>query len=81
MQSKNVLVYPNPTSTTLFIDLEYEQASQIHIIDATGRILKREILVSGSNTIDVSSLPSGTYRLKVISNEGTFYSGFVKLDR
>jgi trimeric autotransporter adhesin len=64
-------VYPNPAKeeATLSITCEVEQTLSWQIIDNTGRVLltKQAVLRKGNNniSIDVRTLPAGTYFIKV----------------
>ena len=55
-------VYPNPTRDNLYIDLP--DATEIMIVDMTGKIIQKEFLKSGLNIINVSGLNSGMYIIK-----------------
>jgi len=58
-------IYPNPSDDQLFIALT--EATQITIIDANGKIIRKERLKVGTNTINVSSLTAGVYFIKSAS--------------
>lgn len=59
------IIYPNPTTEQLFI--ESTEATDITIIDTTGKIISMTRLTAGTNVISVSSLPVGVYFLKPAS--------------
>lgn len=70
--SNDNVIFPNPTSGVLNVNIAYESAS---ITDLQGR----EFLVAnGEKTIDVSSLSSGCYLLRIISAEGSSIYKFIK---
>ena len=70
--SHDNVISPNPTSDVLNVNIAYEFAS---ITDLQGR----EFLVAkGEKTIDVSTLTSGCYLLRIISAEGSSVYKFVK---
>ena len=62
-----ILVYPNPTSETLTIELENNLIlEKVNIYNTLGQVIKTE-----SNTnIDVSKLQKGTYFVEVVTNNG-----------
>jgi hypothetical protein len=64
-------IYPNPTSSELFIDITSELNTQVvsNISDANGRVVKSSnfTLVKGlnKNKMNLTELPNGTYFVKV----------------
>lgn len=59
-------IYPNPSSNYLNIDLiTISDNVYYHLISTTGNIVKTGMLKSGSQTIDISQLASGSYILKI----------------
>lgn len=67
----NIQVYPNPATTQLIIDPAGARIQYFELRDGYGRLLKR--FEDPGNSMDVQSLPSGLYWIR-ISLEG---SGFV----
>jgi hypothetical protein len=55
-------IYPNPATDQLFIDLN--EATEIIIVDMTGKTIQRETLKSGNNIVNVNYLSSGVYIIK-----------------
>lgn len=78
------MVYPNPTSGELNIDIrgiDTDSENRIRIIDMNGRVLTSRIIRGSGNvlTMDVSSLDAGVYVYEVFNAEGTISKGrFVK---
>lgn len=64
-------VYPNPTNDFLFIGISKDVTAEI--VDMNGRVLVSNINVSANSrkSVDVSSLPSGLYTIRVFSNDYT----------
>lgn len=63
-QSKNNFIfYPNPTSSTVFIEGEY--VGQIELTDITGKLLKQIKKTDSKIEVSVSDLPKGFYLIKV----------------
>lgn len=78
-------VYPNPSYGTITIssNLPSKSIGKISIHDNAGReILNVDIEANNQNlstTIDTKTLPSGTYFIKVLSNQGIYQKRFVKI--
>lgn len=56
-----VQVFPNPVSNTLHVDVAGQDYSHLVVYDVVGRQVRQHSVSSGTNTIDVKSLPSGSY--------------------
>ncbi len=63
----NVKVYPNPTSDFLHIDTNEDLASY-EIYNVLGQEVKKDKMLI--NTIDLSSLPTATYFIKLTTQQG-----------
>ncbi|MGZ3866560.1 MAG: T9SS type A sorting domain-containing protein [Bacteroidia bacterium] len=60
-----LIVYPNPTSSTINIEMKSDKKqNKIQIIDVFGKELFNTTTKNKTETIDVSSLPSGLYFIK-----------------
>jgi hypothetical protein len=67
----NVLLFPNPTSTILNIQLENfdpETSGSVKIVNLDGRVVYTIEEIGGNNQLDVSTLPNGTYILQLQIN-------------
>jgi hypothetical protein len=73
--SREITIYPNPVINSLFIS-DLVPGCEITIIDSQGKIVANIRTVS--NKIDVSSLNSGIYTLKIVTSTGTTVKKFVK---
>ncbi|MCD9856316.1 T9SS type A sorting domain-containing protein [Epilithonimonas sp. JDS] len=64
-KSKEMKVYPNPTTGVFKIDLDSN--SEVKIFDMTGKsiVSKNSQIDGNSQTFDISNLPKGTYILKI----------------
>jgi hypothetical protein len=77
--AKYMVVYPNPATDKLVINLSPEEDNNlkaISLIDVTGRTMissesSKQLLVPGVKTIDVSSYSSGVYLLNIQVGENT----------
>jgi aminopeptidase N len=58
-----LLIYPNPTSETLFVNNQTENA-ELTIFNLDGKIVKSQSLIIGENKVDIKTLAKGTYILK-----------------
>ena len=80
-----ISLYPNPVRERLTVDLLSGYAGRVELVitDATGRQLQRQYLDKVADLhrtrLDVSALPTGTYRLQVIENNRQSIKQFVKL--
>jgi len=71
-------LYPNPSTTTLFIDgLQFHEDISINVIDIYNRVLKSRI--EYNSRIDVSELPAGIYNIVVQKGSELKVKQFVKL--
>lgn len=66
----DVIVFPNPTNTTLNILLHNPQRTQYKITNIRGLIVKEGFLHSSDNQFDISDLTNGTYLLQIIYLDG-----------
>ncbi len=57
-QNSDIVLYPNPTSSTL--NIEVKQQTLITIVNVLGEVVKTET-INGLSTIDVSALNAGIY--------------------
>ncbi|GDX48224.1 hypothetical protein LBMAG25_10420 [Bacteroidota bacterium] len=70
-------IYPNPTNSTLFIKTAYLSSFQFSIINAMGQVIMQGRL--NDNSIDVSSLQSGIYFVRLKDENGQWFnSKFIK---
>ena len=65
-------IYPNPATTTLWVELPAE--APLEIFDAMGRCIIRTKATDGRTQLDVSALPQGVYILRT----GNAASKFIK---
>jgi len=69
-------VYPNPTEDQL--NFQSLERGNLSILDLSGRIVLSAVAAKGKNTIDVKSLPSGIYLLRLESEQTASSARFVK---
>jgi hypothetical protein len=70
-QDENLIVYPNPANTILFIKKQTEKISQYEIVNIFGQIVVCGIV--GEGGIDILHLPIGIYFIKI----GTYSEKFM----
>ena len=61
---------PNPATSSLLVSAPEEQGT-LTVLDIQGRQLFSANLVSGSCTLDISHLPSGTYIVELVPADGS----------
>lgn len=63
--SQNFKFYPNPTSNSLYLELENEVIKDIYIFDLNGKLIISQKNIN--NQINLSDLQTGTYLIKTDS--------------
>lgn len=78
-EGKALIVYPNPTQSSLKIRMLSEpgKIQQISIYNSDGKEIVRRTIDSAEETIDTSSLPSGTYLIKLVSGNRLTVERFI----
>ena len=66
-------IYPNPANNQVRIELANDQAAELSIMNTLGQVIRTVALDKIDNTIDISSLNSGLYVLR-ISQGGSVYT-------
>jgi len=74
-------VYPNPTNSVLRIEAVNKPATisntlSLEIFNVVGELIQNQKLID--NTIDLSDLPSGTYLLRITTNDGAVVKRIIK---
>ncbi|WP_426483276.1 T9SS type A sorting domain-containing protein [Flavobacterium sp. 2] len=75
-ETSKVVLYPNPVSDILYISKSTQTIEQVLIYNMSGTLVKS----AGKDTesIDLSALISGTYLVKVNTNDGSFNQTILK---
>ncbi|MBL0358080.1 MAG: T9SS type A sorting domain-containing protein [Chitinophagaceae bacterium] len=69
---KNLLLYPNPASSVLNVNLSgFAGTINGKLYNSTGQLIASRQLLNGTNSIAVDRLPAGTYALVVNEQDGT----------
>lgn len=77
--SDSVVLYPNPASTKIYLSLDTE-VEQLQVLDYLGKQWMNFInFPNEKHEINVESLPTGNYILRIQSNNGYLHLKFSKL--
>lgn len=68
-----ISIYPNPTSEK--VKVEAEDVTRIDVYNVNGQLVKS---VSENNIVDISTLPSGIYTLRVATMKSSFVCKVIK---
>ncbi|MBK6264871.1 choice-of-anchor J domain-containing protein [Marivirga sp. S37H4] len=74
---KDVIVYPNPTKSQLFIELGNNKTYTYKVISLQGSVLKSG-KGTGQKTVDVSELSGGVFLLEVSQDDKAYRTRIVK---
>ena len=77
MTSTSLLVYPNPVNDRLYIEAEVE-IEEVVVYDVFGRQQELSAISGQQSVVDVTSLNSGVYFVKVVTRNGETVKRFVK---
>ena len=62
--------FPNPANDVVVVTTSGFEAHAFQVLDATGRVVLSQRLVSGRNTINVANLANGTYHMVLDQERG-----------
>ena len=73
ISNNSVSLYPNPATAQFTIALPKAMKAEVRVFDISGKLLiyETESSISNRHSVDVSSLSSGTYFVRINSEEGT----------
>ncbi len=71
----NVKIFPNPAQNNLNIQLTNSESDLINldVLDISGKLIKSEAFRTSSYGLDVSTMMSGTYLIRLRSEDATYY--------
>ena len=72
-----VLIYPNPVSSIINIDLGDSIASKVILFDMNGRVMQTENIVNSSG-IEICNLANGMYLMQITTDKGVVSKKIVK---
>ncbi|CAC9976510.1 DUF7619 domain-containing protein [Flavobacterium panici] len=77
--ANSLIFYPNPVNNVLFINkAEDQEISSLSIYNTLGQVVIAYTNAKNLTSIDVSKLPSGSYFIKVNSNNRVLNTAFIK---
>jgi len=71
-----MLLYPNPVKDKLYLNTTVKNETTVEIFDVTGKLIRQEDL--NTNFIDVNSLQSGVFVVKITEQSKTHFFKFIK---
>jgi hypothetical protein len=75
---KEILIYPNPATDVITIQMSNTEASTIEIIDVTGKVVLIRNNQAQRATIDINNLPNGIYLVRVSSGSNMEVQKIIK---
>jgi serine protease AprX len=72
-EESDVLIYPNPASDKITVQLDEKEIILIEISDLSGKVLK----TAEGNQLYISEFEDGVYLCKIIHNEGVYLLKFI----
>jgi ligand-binding sensor domain-containing protein len=76
---QKIIIYPNPTTTILNIQIESNTiGSQYILFDINGRSIQNGTLKDLLTSINVENLRNGTYFVKIVNNKNTKVMKFIR---
>ena len=67
---RKIMAYPNPTSSIVHVQTEGQSVVEVQVFDLFGKLLFQQRVSEEDFSVDLSNYSSGTYLLRIISNEG-----------
>ena len=81
ISNSNLLIYPNPTSSNLNVQLKDEmESSSYFIYDGQGKLIRTGKLINQMAEIPVSTLSNGLYLLEISNSKNKTTAKFIKND-
>ena len=80
-QSNNIFIYPNPTTSALYINIEdsNDLPDSIVIYNMLGQIIKRyDVTQIGDLSINTNALSNGVYYLELTKENSSTTISFIK---
>jgi len=78
---KNISIYPNPSKDFVnlsFTGFEFDEESSVMIFDMQGRVINAISDIKKLTTINTSTLPKGTYLMRITTKAGSDIKRFSK---
>lgn len=80
LEKLEILIFPNPAKDRIYIQSTSCESHNYYITDMSGKTIKKGTILLGSETVDVSKFPQGTYIIKV-KNEGEIITEKIIIQR
>jgi hypothetical protein len=77
-RANNAKIYPNPANDVLYVEVNNASISELVVMDVTGNVLKTQAVSSNKEAMNISSLPAGTYLLRLTGGDLNASTRFVK---
>ena len=78
LEAKGISIYPNPVDDYLEVLLAKNQNIVVEIKDLMGKVLTKQVLAFGKNTIYLKNYPSGLYLIEMNTEGKQFRCKFLK---
>ncbi|OOV19604.1 T9SS type A sorting domain-containing protein [Flavobacterium sp. LM4] len=76
VEASELFLYPNPVSDQLYISSENQRVGSVVIYSLSGTVVKS--IVNEVDSVDVSSLATGNYFVKLVTDEGVVVKKIIK---
>jgi hypothetical protein len=77
-QEQALQIWPNPARNILNVSNPTESINKVVVTDVNGKVLLQEMVGGQQSSVNVSSLPSGMYFIKAVSEGKTHVEKFIK---
>jgi endogenous inhibitor of DNA gyrase (YacG/DUF329 family) len=74
----NIQIFPNPATDRIYVDLSEGKEFKMQLYNCMGESALQSQLTKGNNIIDISSLSSGIYVIRLTGTEGTYQQRLIK---
>jgi len=77
-EQRSFRLYPNPTSSAVYVDYDDVGSASVIVWDINGRLIKSQLIQNSGSSIDLSDLASGVYLFKVTTANGSTNKKVIK---
>lgn len=74
---KTFNIYPNPASSTIFIETSLNESAQVSIVDLTGRCVKEVEISNAVSSINLENVESGVYFISIQQGDNNYVEKLV----
>jgi hypothetical protein len=67
---KQIYVYPNPANGIYTIEIKGGTGCSLNVYDLSGKLVYKQMVREGKNSIDLSSQPKGSYLFRITDEQG-----------